>query len=158
MRMFRFAVLSLFAALLFAPLPAAAAPATGLADAAVPTDVRIEPAALAALLKGPDLKPLILQVGFGVLYDEAHITGAQYAGPTGKDDGIQNLKTHVDKLPRDRFIVIYCGCCPWIHCPNIGAAFTELHAMGFTNVKVLYLPQNFGDDWVSKGYPVEHGS
>jgi hypothetical protein len=24
-------------------------------------------------------------------------------------------------------------------------------------VKALYLPNNFGDDWVSKGYPVERG-
>jgi len=27
--------------------------------------------------------------------------------------------------------------------------------MGFTNVKVLYIAQNFGADWVSKGYPTE---
>jgi hypothetical protein len=27
--------------------------------------------------------------------------------------------------------------------------------MGFTNVKVLYLANNFGADWVDKGYPVE---
>jgi hypothetical protein len=27
--------------------------------------------------------------------------------------------------------------------------------MGFTNVKVLYIAQNFGADWVNKGYPVE---
>jgi hypothetical protein len=26
--------------------------------------------------------------------------------------------------------------------------------MGYTNVKVLYLPSNFGADWVAKGYPV----
>lgn len=158
MRLFRLTAFALFAALFVAPLSAGAAPVTGAADAAVPADVRMEPAALAALLKGPDPKPLVLQVGFSVLYTEAHITGAQYAGPTGKDDGIKNLISHVDKLPRDQFIVIYCGCCPWIHCPNIGAAYTQLHTMGFTNVKVLYIPQNFGDDWVSKGYPTEHGS
>jgi hypothetical protein len=29
--------------------------------------------------------------------------------------------------------------------------------MGFTNVEVLYLADNFGADWVSKGYPVEKG-
>ena len=27
----------------------------------------------------------------------------------------------------------------------------------FTNVQVLYLPNNFGDDWVSKGYPAVKG-
>jgi hypothetical protein len=29
--------------------------------------------------------------------------------------------------------------------------------MGFANVKVLYLANNFGADWADKGYPVEHG-
>jgi hypothetical protein len=29
--------------------------------------------------------------------------------------------------------------------------------MGFTNVKVLYLADNFGADWVDRGYPVERG-
>lgn len=30
--------------------------------------------------------------------------------------------------------------------------------MGFTNVKVLYLPDNFGADWADKVYPVEKGN
>ena len=30
-----------------------------------------------------------------------------------------------------------------------------LHGLGFTRVKVLYLADNFGTDWASKGYPVE---
>jgi hypothetical protein len=29
--------------------------------------------------------------------------------------------------------------------------------MGFTHVKVLYLANNFGEDWASKRYPVEQG-
>jgi hypothetical protein len=29
--------------------------------------------------------------------------------------------------------------------------------MGFANVKVLYLANNFGADWADKGYPVEQG-
>ena len=29
--------------------------------------------------------------------------------------------------------------------------------MGFTNVKVLYLADNLGANWVDKGYPVERG-
>ncbi len=32
-----------------------------------------------------------------------------------------------------------------------------LHAMGFTNVKVLYIADNFGTNWVDKGYPVAKG-
>jgi hypothetical protein len=30
--------------------------------------------------------------------------------------------------------------------------------MGFTNVKALYLANNFGADWADKGYPVEAGN
>jgi len=29
--------------------------------------------------------------------------------------------------------------------------------MGFTNVKVLYIADNFGADWVDKGYPTAKG-
>jgi hypothetical protein len=29
--------------------------------------------------------------------------------------------------------------------------------MGFTRVKVLYLADNFGDDWVNKEFPIEAG-
>jgi len=50
--------------------------------------------------------------------------------------------------------VIYCGCCPWNHCPNMWPAYNLLHQMGFTHLKALYLPDNFGTDWVNKGYPV----
>jgi hypothetical protein len=29
--------------------------------------------------------------------------------------------------------------------------------MGFTNVKVLYIADNFGTNWVEKGYPTAKG-
>jgi hypothetical protein len=32
-----------------------------------------------------------------------------------------------------------------------------LQAMGFTKVKVLYLSDNFGANWVEKGYPTARG-
>jgi hypothetical protein len=32
-----------------------------------------------------------------------------------------------------------------------------LHALGFTKVKFLYIANNFGADWVEKGYPVAKG-
>jgi rhodanese-related sulfurtransferase len=32
-----------------------------------------------------------------------------------------------------------------------------LRALGFTNVKVLYIADNFGTNWVDKGYPVAKG-
>jgi hypothetical protein len=52
---------------------------------------------------------------------------------------------------KKKLIVLYCGCCPWGRCPNVGPAYKALHDQGFTNVKVLYLANNFGDDWVAKG-------
>jgi len=29
--------------------------------------------------------------------------------------------------------------------------------MGFIKVKVLYIPNNFGQDWADRGFPVERG-
>jgi len=102
-------------------------------------------------------KPLVLMVGFHVLYAQAHIPGAEYVGPGSEERGSQQLHKRVDALSRKRFIVIYCGCCPWVHCPNVDPAYKDLQSMGFTNVKVLYIANNFGADWTSKGYPVEKG-
>ncbi len=102
-------------------------------------------------------KPLILQVGSRMMFDQAHIPGAEYAGAGSQAEGIALLRGRVSSLPRTTFIVLYCGCCPWNRCPNVGPAYSLLHEMRFTRVKVLYLAQNFGDDWVSKGFPVAGG-
>ena len=150
---FAAALIPLLTALLLVPLAASAAPGDALT---IPAAVQIQPAELAAILKAGNAPP-ILQVGFSVLYQQAHIPDAQYAGPGNKDDGLLNLKSHVEVLPRDKLVVIYCGCCPWEKCPNIAAAYKQMMAMGFTKVKVLYLANNFGADWVDKGYPVTRG-
>jgi thiosulfate/3-mercaptopyruvate sulfurtransferase len=102
-------------------------------------------------------KPLLIQVGSHVLYQQAHIPGSEYIGPASSESGLQWLRKRVETLPRKKFIVLYCGCCPWSHCPTVKPADDALHAMGFTNVKVLYIPGNFGMDWVEKGYPVAKG-
>jgi thiosulfate/3-mercaptopyruvate sulfurtransferase len=118
----------------------------------------IQPADLAANLKDASApKPLILQVGFRKLYAQAHIPDSEYVGAAGEDAGLQLLRNRVAKLSKDAAIVIYCGCCPWSHCPNIAAAYNALHALGFTRVKVLYIAENFGDNWVNLGYPVVMG-
>ena len=103
------------------------------------------------------IKPLILNVGPHLIYLQAHIPAAEYIGPGSESRGIQQLRTRVKSLPRDQFIVLYCGCCPWSHCPNVLPAYSELHTMGFTNVKVLYIADNFGADWVDKSYPAVKG-
>lgn len=113
---------------------------------------------LVKLLQAPKgEKPVVIQVGSHVLYEQAHIPGSEYIGPASSETGLQQLRARVQPLPRKQFIVTYCGCCPWGHCPNVKPADDALHAMGFTHVKVLYIAENFGADWVSKGYPVAKG-
>lgn len=97
----------------------------------------------------------IYQVGFANLYSQGHIKGALYAGPASKEEGLQKLKSSIKDLPRDKEIILYCGCCNWIDCPNIRPAFETVNKMGFKNVKVLYLLSNFTVDWMNKGLPVE---
>jgi rhodanese-related sulfurtransferase len=126
--------------------------------ASIPVADLIQPADLAANLKSASApKPLILQVGFRTLYTQAHIPDSEYVGPASEDAGLQLLRNRVAKLTRDTVIVIYCGCCPWGHCPNVAAAYDALHALGFTQVKVLYIADNFGDNWVNRGYPMVRG-
>src|SRR3954453_19985369 len=112
----------------------------------------LPPSELAANLKS---KPSVFYVGPNVLYRSKHIPASIFAGPGNKEEGIALLKAAVEKLPRDREIVIYCGCCPWDHCPNMQPAFEALRAMGFTKVKGLDLPENFKANWIDKGYPAE---
>ncbi len=125
----------------------------------IPSANLIQPADLAAALQNPHAqKTLILQIGFHALYAQARIPDAQYVGAAGEDKGLRALRRRVAALPKNTAIVIYCGCCPWNHCPNVGAAFAVLRDLGFTKLKVLYIADNFGADWVDKGYPVTKGT
>jgi len=151
--------LLLAAALALAALAHGAnAPAETKAAASIPAIDLIEPEAFAKSLQAPSApRPLILQVGFRTLYVQAHIPGSEYAGPTGQEAGLQVLRDRVAKLAKDAPIVLYCGCCPWSRCPNIAAAYDALHGLGFSRVKVLHIPDDFGANWVDKGYPVAKG-
>jgi hypothetical protein len=103
-----------------------------------------------------DLKSaLVIHVGFPALYKSVHITGTEFAGPGSKAEGIADLKKMVAGQPRDRQIVLYCGCCPFDKCPNIRPAFAALHEMGFTKVKVMKVDTNLKTDWIDKGYPTD---
>jgi len=107
------------------------------------------------LAKGP--QPAVFQVGPSFLYRSKHIPGAVYAGPGSRPEGLELLKSAVEKLPPDREIVIYCGCCPWDKCPNVKPAMELLKSMGFTRVKAMQLPTSFKADWIDQGYPAEQG-
>jgi thiosulfate/3-mercaptopyruvate sulfurtransferase len=118
----------------------------------------ISPEDLLKVLQGPKSEiPLILNVGPSLLYMQAHIPGAEYIGAASTPQGMQSLRTRVKSLPKTAAIVLYCGCCPWSHCPNVRPAYNELHKLGFSNVKVLYIADNIGVDWVDKGYPTIRG-
>jgi thiosulfate/3-mercaptopyruvate sulfurtransferase len=125
-------------------------------DTIIPPAALLQPAELVQMLHS-SAKPLVLQTGSHVLYAEAHIPGSEYAGAAGTAAGIEALRARVTGVNKDSLIVIYCGCCPWGRCPNIRPAYQQLQALGFTNVRALYLPENFGTDWVAKGYPVTKG-
>jgi thiosulfate/3-mercaptopyruvate sulfurtransferase len=124
----------------------------------IPASRQIAAEELVKLLQRSEKEtPLLIQVGSHVLYAQAHIPGSEYIGPASSEAGLQQLRKRVQSLPRTKFIVLYCGCCPWSHCPNVKPADDALQSMGFTNVKVLYLSDNFGTNWVEKGYPTAKG-
>jgi rhodanese-related sulfurtransferase len=129
-----------------------------LARAADSTNIRtLSIEELVHLLAGKGAKPLLFQVGSHMLYVQAHIPNSEYIGAGNTPEGIQRLRQRVSGLPKNADIVLYCGCCPWDHCPNVNPAYETLQRIGFTNVRVLYIANNFGADWVDKGYPVARG-
>jgi thiosulfate/3-mercaptopyruvate sulfurtransferase len=101
--------------------------------------------------------PVIVCVGFHTLYEGAHIRGASFHGAASTPQGLADLKQWAKPLPRESNIVIYCGCCPLAHCPNVRPAFSALRDMGFTHLRVLILPHDFATDWVQPGYPIAKG-
>ena len=118
----------------------------------------MQPEELARLLRASGrVRPLILQVGSHMMFAQAHIPGSEYIGPGSQAAGLEQLKARVGRLDRKTEIVLYCGCCPWNRCPNVGPAYKMLTDLGFTRARVLYIANNFGADWVEKGYPVEAG-
>ena len=117
----------------------------------------VQPPDLASQLAGKGVRPVVLMVGPNSLYRSKHIPGALYAGPGNGEPGLAMLKAEADKLPRDREVVLYCGCCPWDHCPNVKPAMNLLKQMGFTKAKALYLDTGFKGDWLDKGYAAEVG-
>lgn len=75
-------------------------------------------------------------------------------GSTRNAANLEKLKAHLEKLPKDENLVVYCGCCPFKNCPNVRPAFSLLNKMRFTNHKLLNLPKNIKSDWIDKGYPM----
>jgi hypothetical protein len=115
----------------------------------------VQPPDLAAQLAAKGARPAVFMVGPNVLYRSKHIPGSVYAGPGQSEGGLALLKAEAGKLPRDREVVVYCGCCPWDRCPNVKPAVDLLKQMGFAKAKALYLGTGFKADWLDKGYAAE---
>jgi len=117
----------------------------------------LEPKTLAKEIRSAK-PPVVLCVAFPVLYRSRHIVRAIDAGPGYNAEGIEALKKAVAHLSKDADVVIYCGCCPMVKCPNIRPAYGTLKELGFTHVRVLNIATNMHEDWYSKDYPSEPGS
>ena len=117
----------------------------------------VQPAELSKELSNPKTAPTVLFVGYQRLFSAGHIKGAQFHGSGGSADGLAQIKAWAASLPRSTNLVIYCGCCPMEHCPNVRPAFALLRDMGFTKLRILILPTSFEVDWADKGLPYDKG-
>ena len=75
-------------------------------------------------------------------------------GPVQNKGNQVKLQNYLEKVSKDKEIVLYCGCCPFEKCPNIRPAFKSLIALGYKNTKLLNIPKNIKVDWIDKGYPI----
>ena len=82
------------------------------------------------------------------------VPGAIKLGAVSEDEGLANFKAKLSSLSKDAEVVVYCGCCPYEHCPNVRPAAELLAKMQFKNYKILDLPHNIDVDWIRKGYPM----
>lgn len=111
-------------------------------------DQLMEPALLVKNLKANKNVPVIISIGPGAI-----IPHSIDIGMTGDKANLDKFKSELSKLPKNANVVIYCGCCPYAHCPNVRPAIAALKEGKFTNFHLLDLPQNIKTDWISKGYP-----
>ena len=107
------------------------------------------PADLATTLQSKKDIPVIYNVGPGAI-----IPHSIDIGITSEEENLERFKKAISKLPKTTNIVVYCGCCPYDHCPNVRPAIDVLQKMKFINYHLLDLPHNIKTDWIAKGYPV----
>lgn len=108
----------------------------------------IEPSTLAASLNSNKELPLIFSIGPGAL-----IPHSIDIGMVKDEQNMTKFQARISKLPKSTNIVLYCGCCPFDHCPNVRPAIAFLKSQNFTNYHLLNLPHNLKTDWIAKGYP-----
>ena len=113
------------------------------------SDQLMQPADLAEKITAGKDVPVIFSVGPGAPTPKSIDIGM------GKEkENVDKLKKELSSLPADTKVVVYCGCCPFDHCPNVRPAISALKEMKFTNYQLLNLSHNIKTDWIDKGYPV----
>ncbi len=111
----------------------------------------LEPEVLAGMLTNSKAqKPVIYNIG-----PLANIKGAVNIGSMTNKANLEKLSKALASVPKDKMVVIYCGCCPFRSCPNIRPAFNLLKERGYTKSKLLNLKQNLKVDWTDYGYPMD---
>jgi 3-mercaptopyruvate sulfurtransferase SseA len=130
----------------------------GMSEAPPSNDELVQPEELARLLadKKAD-QPVLVHVGFGVLFQAGHIPGSRHIGPASTPERLADLKKFLLETPRQKQVVLYCGCCPWTDCPNVRPALQAVRELGLKNVRLLYLPNSLQHDWLDKGLPISKG-
>ena len=108
----------------------------------------LQPSELAATIKDNKEISVIFSIGPGAV-----IPHSRDMGMIKEEENMKKFKGELEALPRDTSIIIYCGCCPYEHCPNVRPAIELLREMKFTHYKLLDLPHNIKIDWINKGYP-----
>jgi hypothetical protein len=108
----------------------------------------MEPSRLAEVINKKKSLPVIYSIGPGPV-----IPNSIDIGMVKDAENLVKLREELKGISKDSLIVIYCGCCPFEHCPNVRPAIALLKEMKFTNYKLLNLPHNIKIDWIDKGYP-----
>jgi 3-mercaptopyruvate sulfurtransferase SseA len=121
-----------------------------------PESAVVPPKALVRQIQAKD-GPFVLQVSYDDLYRDGHVPGSRHAGPGETKAGQAMIRKLVKDLPRDREIVIYCGCCPYKECANLLPVYGMMRKMGFRKLRVLQLDNDFAIDWMRRGLPLEKG-
>ena len=148
MRKFKFLCINILACMLF--VVTAKAQDLSLKKQVWPDKYLMETKTLINVMENPRAaKPTIYNIGF-----VGNIKGAKKLAAASKEEGLAQLKSELKDKPKTSPIVIYCGCCPFEHCPNVKPAFTLLQKLGYTNAKILNLPTSIKADWTDKGYPM----
>ena len=113
-------------------------------------DDLLEPSDLSATIKSNKNVPVIFSIGPGAM-----IPHSKDIGMIKETENMQKFKDQLSTLAKDTQIVIYCGCCPFEHCPNVRPAIQLMKDLNFTNYKLLNLPHNIKIDWINKGFPTQ---